>query len=169
MYRALCAYQDEGLSVEEAAAKYGVSPHVLRRRMQAQGWRTRTWKQTGKRRHGNTRRIPDTAVADAQAGTPTWVLAQRYGVGVVTMQQWLARRGSTGKTRTHAPHLTEQSDRARERVEAMLALRAKGLTYGQIAIRLGIPRGGVSAALSRHQRGVYRWQRTTTTREGTQA
>lgn len=165
MYRAMVAYTDEGLSLEESARRFDVSPHALRERMRQQGWPVRTWRETGKRTHGDTRNIPASAVAESIAGTPTWRLAHRYGVSVYTMQRWLRKNGAGSRDRFLTRHAIAQSEKARERVEGMLAMRAQGLTYGQIAIRTGYSRGYVSASLARYQRGEYRWQKTTTTRE----
>jgi transposase len=167
MYRALVAYQDEGLSLEEAAARYSVSPHTMRARMREQGWKMRTWKQTGKKRHGSVKGIPDAAVQRSLSGTQTWVLAQEYGISVRRMQEWLRERGVDGRERFLTAHAQRQSDQSRERVERVMRLRAEGLTFGQIAIRTGYSRGYVSAVASRYQRKRYRWQQdTNTTMEG---
>lgn len=163
MYRALVAYQDDGMGLEEAAAQFGVNPHTMRERMRQQGWRMRSWRETGKRRHGDTRVIPETVVAESLAGTPTWVLAQRYGITVRRMQEWLRERGVDGASRFLTLHAQRQSDSARVRVEQIVTLRQQGCTFGQIAIRTGMSRGYVSAAYSRWARKRYRWQRDTTT------
>lgn len=165
MYRAMCAYTDERLSLEGAARRFGVSPHALRERMREQGWPVRTWRQTGKRSHGDTRNIPASAVAESIAGTPTWMLAHRYEVSVYTMQRWLRKNGAGSRDRFLTRHAIAQSEKARERVEAMLAMREQGMTYGQIAIKTGYSRGYVSASLARYRRGEYRWQKTTTKEE----
>jgi uncharacterized protein YjcR len=167
MYRALVAYQEEGISLEESAARYGVNPHTMRARMREQGWRMRTWKQTGKHRHGDATAIPEAAVERSLAGTQTWVLAQEYGVSVRRMQEWLREHGVNGRERFLTAHAQRQSDQSRDRVEKIMALRSEGLTFGQIAIRTGHSRGYVSAVASRYQRKRYRWQKdTNTTKEG---
>ena len=165
MYRAMVAYTEDGISIEIAARRFDVSPHALRERMRQQGWPMRTWKQTGKQSHGDTRRIPESAVEESLAGTPTWRLAQRYGVSVCTMQRWLRETGPGGQERFLTRHAINQSEQARVRVEALLALREQGLTYGQIAIRTGYSRGYISAAIARYQRGEYRWQKINTREE----
>jgi transposase len=168
MYRALVAYQDEGLGLEEAAARFGVNPHTMRARMKEQGWRMRTWKQTGKRRHGSVKVIPvDETVRRSLDGEQTWALAQEFGVSVRRMQEWLREHGVDGRKRFITAHAQRQSDQSRDRVERIMQLRAEGLTYGQIAIRTGHSRGYVSAVASRYQRKRYRWQQdTNTTTEG---
>lgn len=163
MYRALVSYQDEGLSLEEAAARYGVNPHTMRARMREQGWKMRTWKQTGKHRHGNASAIPDEAVSRSLGGTPTWMLAQEFGISVRRMQEWLRERGVDGRRRFLTAHAQRQSDQSRERVERIMQMRSEGLTFGQIAIRTGYSRGYVSAVASRYQRKRYRWQQDTNT------
>jgi hypothetical protein len=70
-----------------------------------------------------------------------------------------------GRERFLTKHAEDESEKARARIEPLVALRAEGLTFGQIAIRTGYSRGYVSASLSRYARGEYRWQRTTTTKE----
>lgn len=167
MYRAMVAYQDEGLSIEEAAERYAVSPHVMRDRMRRQSWRIRSWRETGKRRHGDSRVIPDAVTLEAASGVPAWVLAQRYGVSVRRMQEWLRERGVNGRDRFLTMRARAQADAARERVMRIVELRERGLTHGQIAVRLGYSRGYVTAAYSRYQRGKYLWQRTTTPQEET--
>lgn len=159
MYRALVAYQEERISVEEAARLFGVNPHTLRRRMRDQGWRVRSCHETGKKRQGSTRDIPDSAVAESEAGTPTWVLAQRYRVTVRVMQRWLRTRGIDQSERFTERHAQQMSDKARPMVEQIVALRQRGMTHGQIGIRLGVSPGYSSAVFSRWTRKRYRWQR----------
>jgi transposase InsO family protein len=84
-------------------------------------------------------------------GLPAWQVAQDLGISRQTVQKWLARRRTEGRS-----GLLERSSRpARSptalpttKIERMTALRLQRLTAAQIAQRLGLPRSTVARHLS---------------------
>lgn len=159
IYRAACAYQD-GLSLEAAAREHRVNPQTLRRHMLRNGWVIhRDRRYTGR---PTTNHIPD-ALLDAHPRLTPRQIADACGVSLWTVRTRLRERGN------YQPRPTGQqpdaawanSIRNRDRILTAVQLRDRGLTRGQISIRLNTPPGTIATWLRKHDRREYLWQRHT--------
>ena len=160
--RAIGAYVN-GASLEVAARSHRVNPTTLHRRIRQSGIRTRTRHnapQTGR----NQLPIDQdkfNRLLDAHPRLTPRQIADAAGVSKTCVVRHLKQRG------TYQPRPVGIQDdtrwaaslRNRNNVLRTVELRQRGYTYGQIAIRLNIPRSTVGTYLRQYNQQAYLWQR----------
>lgn len=157
LYRAACDYQD-GESLERSARRNRVNPMTLRYYMKQVGWKIHTDR---KYRGPATRvEIPD-ALLDAYPRSTLREIADAAGVSKTTVRKRLIERGTYTPTRPGVQETTRWANSLRNRTRVLRAveLRERGLTHGQIAIKLGVPRSTVGTYLRLYRSESYLWQR----------
>lgn len=157
LYRAACAYQD-GLSLEAAARQHRVQPNTLRAYMQRSGWVIHTNRYY--RGRASCNEIPDEFL-DAHPRLTPRQIADACGVAVRTVRRRLRERGNYQPRAVGAQPAARWANSLRNKplVLEAVAMRSRGCTQGQIAIRLGVPRSTVNSWLQRYAAGDHLWQR----------
>lgn len=158
LYKAMCAYQ-EGLSLEAAAATHRVNPETLRRHMHTAGFLVHP----NGRAHGpkrSTTTNPNVLLRMHLDGASLREIGALTGIQSDTIRRRLI---STGQ---YAPQATGMSTRAqwvhhlkpRQRVLRAIELEQRGLSLGQISIRLQTPRSTIQDWLRKYHTKHYLWQ-----------
>lgn len=159
--RAIGAYVN-GASLEQAARANRVSAVTLHRRIRQSGIRTRdraTAPQAGRNRLPIDADKFELLLAEHPRLSPRQI-ADAAGVSKTCVVKHLKRRG------TYKPRPVGVQDDARwaaslknrHKVLTAVELRERGYTYGQIAIRLNVPRSTVGTYLRLHKQRAYLWQ-----------
>lgn len=159
--RAIGAYVN-GMSLEQAARANRVSPVTLHRRIRQSGIRTRTpadARQPGRNRLPIDQQTFDLLLDEHPRLTPRQI-ADIAGVSKTCVVRHLKRRGTYQPRRVGIQDDTRWASSLRNRHKVLTAvqLRKRGHTYGQIAIRLNVPRSTVGTYLRQYNAGTYLWQ-----------
>lgn len=169
VYRAMVAYQ-EGATIVEAAAAWGVEPWRLNAALHAAGFRVRTPHESRKIRGSYTPRsshyrgeIPEQILRTYPERTADEI-AEIVGCSRSLVYKRLREHGLVQRRGDSIARAAEASARkraygCRERVERVWRLRERGLTYGQIAYMTREPMGYVTATCWRYRNRRYKWQR----------
>lgn len=169
VYRAMVAYQ-EGATIVEAAAAWGVESWRLNAALHAAGFRVRTPHESRKIRGSYTPRsshyrgeIPEQILRTYPERTADEI-AEIVGCSRSLVYKRLREHGLVQRRGDSIARAAEASARkraygCRERVERVWRLRERGLTYGQIAYMTREPMGYVTATCWRYRNRRYKWQR----------
>lgn len=158
IYHAMCAYQD-GHSLEAAAAAHHVNPATLRRRLHTAGFQLRAnASPRGPRRSTTT--DPSIVLRMHLDGHSLREIGAATGLQSTTVRQRLLQTGQyaprpkgTNPRAQWAHHL-----RARPNILRAVDLEQRGLTLGQISIRLNTPRSTIQTWLANYHNQHYLWQ-----------
>jgi lambda repressor-like predicted transcriptional regulator len=157
LYRAACEYQN-GLSLETSARKHRVNPMTLRSYMKRTGWVIhKDRRYPGKTK---TRPIPD-KLLDQYPRLTIRQIADACGVSKTTVRDRLIARGDYKPSRQGAQPATRWANslRNRENVLEAVELAKRGLSGGQIGVKLGVSKATVNGWLRRYRREEFLWQR----------
>lgn len=157
LYLAACDYQN-GMSLETAARRHRVHANTLRSYLRREGWRIDTHRHY--RGKVTCNQIPE-AFLDAHPRLTPREIADACGVNINVVRQRLRERGNY-KPRPVGAQPTSRwanSLRNRENVMQAVAMTERGLTQGQVAIRLGVSRSTVGTWLRQYRAGTFLWQR----------
>jgi len=160
MGRAMLAYQ-AGASLEEAARDNRVNFQTLRHRIMRAGMTVHTQRRyTGKARINVNRDVYE-RLLDAHPRITPRQIADAAGISKTTVVTHLKKRG-TYQPRTKGAQPEGNwavSLRNRTKILKAVQLRDQGHTWGQISIRLGVPRSTVGTWLRQYNAGTFLWQR----------
>lgn len=152
-YKAMCAYQ-EGASIETAAQLHNINARTLRHAIERHGFLKTTHKPSP-----NTTTIPD-AILSLHPKLSPQEIADTYGVSRQAVRLRLKLTGSyTPLPRGATPKAQwAASLRNRDQVVKAVDLRNRGLSYGQIGVRLNAPRSTVQTWIVKYHKREYLWQ-----------
>lgn len=150
-----------GASLEQAARANRLSPVTLHRRLKQVGIKTRqNPTQSGRNRLPIDKELFDRLLDEHPRLSPREI-ADVAGVSKTCVVKHLKLRG------TYEPRRVGLQDDARwaaslknrKKVLKAVELRARGYSYGQIAIKLKVPRSTVGTFLRQYESRSYLWQR----------
>ena len=153
IYKAMCAYQ-EGASIETAAQLHHVNARTLRHHIERHDFLKPDHKPSP-----NTTTIPDAILSLYPKLSPREI-ADQYGVSRNAVVRRLQLNGSYTPARrgTNPKAQWANSLRNRDRIIRAVDLRQRGLSYGQIGLRLDAPRSTIRTWIVNYHNHKYLWQ-----------
>jgi transposase-like protein len=149
----MCAYQ-EGATIAAAAQRHHVNADTLRRHITKHGFH-----KPGHIRSSARTTIPD-AILKLHPKLSPGEIADRFGYTTSSIRWRLQLNGSyTPLPKHHSGRKSWASSlRNRENVLRAVDLRAQGLSYGEIGVRLRKPRSTVQTWIIKYHDQQYLWQ-----------
>lgn len=158
-YQAMVAYQ-EGASIDTAAREHRINPETLRRRLHASGFLVahEGRKHAPKRSVSSRRDIVVRMHLDDGASLSD--IAAATSMGRTTVRRLLIESGHYAPRKPGSTPRSAWSNslKNRARILQSVELRNRGLTYGQIAIRVNAPRSTVTRWITNYNNNAYLWQ-----------
>lgn len=155
MEAAITAYM-RGLSFEQAGRKHNVCKVALWREVRKRGYRVRTGAHSDGKNHVY---LPDW-ILDEHPRLTAQQIANIADCSRNAVVERLKKRGTYQPMRQGAAPTSRMtnSTKNRDRVLRAVELSKRGLTAGQIGIKVGAPRSTVNGWLSRYRRQGFLWQ-----------
>lgn len=155
MEGAITAYM-RGSSFEQAARKHHVCKVAIWREMHKRGYRVRTNAHSDGK---NSAYLPEWLL-DEHPRLTAQQIAHVAGCSRNAVVERLKKRGTYKPMGKGAPPSSRMSNsrKNRDRVLRAVELNKRGLTAGQIGIKVGAPRSTVNGWLSRYRRQGFLWQ-----------
>jgi transposase len=158
--RAIGMYLD-GHSLETSARANRVNHQTLRTRLLKSGLKPRSLKGQNYRSPIKINQRQYEIILAEHPRLSVREISNITGVSKTTVTKHLKQRG-TYQPRPKGPQPETQwavSLRNRTKILRAVELRQTGLTYGQIAIRLGVTKSTVGTWLRQYKTGSFKWQR----------
>ena len=155
MEGAITAYM-RGSSLERAARDHNICKVALWREMRKRGYRLRTGAHSDGK---NSTYLPDWLL-DEHPRLTAQQIANVAGCSRNAVVERLQKRGTYKPMRQGAAPTSRMTNsrKNRDRVLRAVELSKRGLTAGQIGIKVGAPRSTVNGWLSRYRRQGFLWQ-----------